>query len=101
MERTSMASRKTGGMRPASHLFNRLLRHTLGTWLVVRYRVRFEAAALDALEPPFLLVGNHTCNWDPFILSVPVRAPVHFLASDEYFRTPLLRFAFSLVGGIS
>ncbi len=95
-----MASRTPGGIRPASRLFNRLLRHTLGRWLVIRYRVRFEASVLRTLTPPFLLVGNHTCNWDPFILSVPVRVPVHFVASDEYFRTPLLRFAFSLVGGI-
>lgn len=95
-----MTHRTPGGPRPASRTFNRFLRHTLGAWLARRFQVRYDATVLRTLTAPYLLVGNHTCNWDPFLLSVPVHNPVHFVASDEYFRTPLLRFAFSLVGGI-
>ena len=87
-------------IRPASRLFNRLLRHTLGAWVAHRFHARFDAAVLGELAPPYLLVGNHTCFWDPFLMSVPVPGPVHFVASDEYFRTPFMRFVFSLVGGI-
>lgn len=87
-------------IRPASRLFNHLMRHTLGAWVAYRFHARFDAAALEGLAPPYLVIGNHTCFWDPFLMSVPVPGPVHFVASDEYFRTPFMRFVFSLIGGI-
>ena len=87
-------------IRPASRLFNWILRHTLGAFVARRFHARYDAAVLDSLKPPYLIIGNHTCIWDPFLLSVPVRYPVHFVASDEYFRTPFMRFVFSLIGGI-
>lgn len=87
-------------IRPASRLFNWILRHTLGAFVARRFHARYDAAVLDSLKPPYLVIGNHTCIWDPFLLSVPVRYPVHFVASDEYFRTPFMRFVFSLIGGI-
>jgi 1-acyl-sn-glycerol-3-phosphate acyltransferase len=87
-------------VRPASRLFNFILRHTLGAWVARRFRARYDADVLADLKPPYLVIGNHTCFWDPFLMSVPNHYPVHFVASDEYFRTPFMRFVFSLVGGI-
>lgn len=87
-------------VRPASLLFNRVLRHTLGAWVAHRFGARYDADVIKELKPPYLVIGNHTCIWDPFLLSVPIPRPVHFVASDEYFRTPFMRFLFSLVGGI-
>ena len=69
----------------ASRLFNFILRHTLGAWVARRFHARYDADVLEGLPPPYLVVGNHTCFWDPFLLSVPIRYPVHFVASDEYF----------------
>lgn len=87
-------------IRPASLLFNRILRYTLGTWVTHRFDARFDADVLRDLKPPYLIIGNHTCFFDPFLLSIPVGRPVHFVSSDEYFRTPFMRFVFSLIGGI-
>ncbi len=87
-------------VRPASRLFNFILRHTLGAWVAHRFHARYDADVLADLKPPYLVIGNHTCFWDPFLMSVPIHYPVHFVASDEYFRTPFMRFVFSLVGGI-
>ena len=87
-------------VRPANHLVNTLLRLTVGNFVRLRFRARFDAGILKSVRPPYLLIGNHTCNWDPFLMSFAVKAPIHFVASDEYFRTPLLRFLLRLVGGI-
>ncbi len=86
--------------RPASKAFNVLLHLTLVNWLRLRFQPRIDAAALADVRPPYLLVGNHSCNWDAFFMGIPVHAPIHYVASDEYFRTPFLRFLFHLIGGI-
>ena len=86
--------------RPPSKTFNVLLHLTLVNWLRLRFRPRIDAAALADVRPPYLLVGNHSCNWDAFFMGIPVNAPIQYVASDEYFRTPFLRFLFRLIGGI-
>lgn len=87
-------------IRPANHIVNTILRLTVGNIVRLRFHARFDAGVLGSVKPPYLLIGNHTCNWDAFLMSFAVKAPIHFVASDEYFRTPLLRFLLHLVGGI-
>ena len=87
-------------IRPANRIVNRVLRFTVANLTRLRFRARYDAGVLDSVQPPFLLIGNHTCNFDAFLMSLPVKGPIHFVASDEYFRTPLLRFLLRLVGGI-
>ena len=87
-------------IRPANRAFYECLRHTLGAWLVMRLRPRYDTEVLKTVRPPYLLIGNHSSNWDAFLMGIPVKGPVHYVASDEFFRTPLLRFLFGLIGGI-
>ncbi|NTV88791.1 MAG: 1-acyl-sn-glycerol-3-phosphate acyltransferase [Clostridiales bacterium] len=84
----------------ASRLFNKLLRPLAGIYLKHVFDLKFETDDIKALEPPFVVVANHTNFWDPFILSLCFREPVHFVTSDAYFRTPLLRGLLKLVGAI-
>lgn len=87
-------------IKPAGRFFNFLVRNTLGVWLKLRFRVILNKDAVRQVRPPFLVIGNHTSFWDPFLLSLAIKQPVHFVASDEYFRTPFMKFAISLAGGI-
>lgn len=84
-----------------SKLFNKLLKLTLGKFLNFNYNIDADNACLVSVEPPYILLANHTNTWDPFILSNFVEQPVCFVTSDFHFRKPLLRFLLSrLVGAI-
>jgi 1-acyl-sn-glycerol-3-phosphate acyltransferase len=86
--------------RKASRVFNQVLKLTLGNFLVCRLNVKGLAGDLPRLTPPYIVLANHVGFWDPFILSIFIRDPIHFVASDEYFRKPVLKFLLSLVGAI-
>jgi len=42
-------------------------------------------------EGPYLLVGNHSHKLDPLFIAALIRRPIFQMASDEYFRIPLMR----------
>ena len=77
-----------------------ILKAVLGTYLRHKFNLSAENLEVCGLQPPFLLLANHTKFWDPFLLSLYIPEPVHYVASDEYFRNPLLRFLLRLVGAI-
>ncbi len=39
-----------------------------------------------SIKGPFLLLPNHTNQWDPFMLSFPLLRPVRWMAADAVFR---------------
>ena len=85
----------------ASVTFCHIVRNTLGTWLAVRYRVRAQNRELvKRLRPPYLLLANHACVWDPFMMGLLVPKPIHYVISDATFRSRLVDFGLSLLGGI-
>lgn len=87
-------------VKRASRLLNRILKKTLGPWLVNRYRIEFIEGNMRDLKPPFVVIGNHTNNWDPFILSCKISEPIHFVTSVEQFRSRSMRFLLGLAGCI-
>lgn len=87
-------------VKRASRILNRILKKTLGPWLVKRYRIEFIEGNMRDLKPPFVVIGNHTNNWDPFIVSNKINAPIHFVTSVEQFRSRTMRFLLGLAGCI-
>jgi 1-acyl-sn-glycerol-3-phosphate acyltransferase len=80
---------------------NRLVKLTLGTYLRLRFKLRAEHLGLARrLEPPFLIVSNHVGYWDPFLLGLYIRPPVHFVAADANFRNGFMRVLLSVLGAI-
>ncbi len=79
-----------------------LLRATYGRWTCARYGAQGQGLELfDTLKPPFIVIGNHTTNLDPFITNTFIPHPIHWVTSDGNLRTPLLRFLLiKLVGSI-
>jgi len=85
----------------ASRRFNGFLRLTFGTWLIRRYRLRAENLELvKTTRPPYVVLPNHVCFWDPFFVGFFIRDPIFFVTSDRQFRNRILRFLLSLVGAI-
>lgn len=91
-------------MQPTVKKFNRtflkMLKAVLGTYLRHKFSLSAENPEACGIPPPFLLLANHTNFWDPFLLSCYIPEPVYYVASDEYFRNPLLNFLLRLVGAI-
>lgn len=77
--------------------FARLFVPRFLTWLF-----RSSASGLDAVKisPPFIVLAQHSCVWDPLMYNQYIRAPLHFVVSDAQFRTPIMRFIMRLVGSI-
>jgi 1-acyl-sn-glycerol-3-phosphate acyltransferase len=64
----------------------------LASWPVVKGPYRLRAQGLEHLpEGGFVLAANHTSNFDPWPLGLPLwpRRQLRFMAKSELFRTPL------------
>lgn len=79
---------------------NRILKVVLGGILRRLCRMEASVTGMDDIEPPYILLGNHTNFFDPFIVSYFLKDHVCFVASDEYFRNAVLRGLLKLVGAI-
>ena len=84
----------------AGKLFNKFLKLTVGGYMKFLFGYRIDANGLKDLKPPFIVLANHTNFWDPFLMSMCFKDPVYFIASDAYFRNPLLKWLLGLVGAI-
>ncbi len=82
-------------------LFGGLLRVTLGIWLKLAYNIKAFNEPVKKMAGPFLLVGNHCLNWDPFIDGLYIKPNTRFIASDSLFRDKAVAFMLTyLVGAI-
>lgn len=81
--------------------FASVLRVTLGIWLKLTYNIEAHNEKVKDLEAPYLLVGNHCLNWDPFIIGLFLKPNTRFIASDSLFRNKAVAFMLTyLVGAI-
>lgn len=86
---------------PAMTLLFTVLRPPIGAWLRWRFRVSVHRhGTARALQPPYLLLSNHVNFWDPFLLAIVHRRPIHFLAADGNFRSRLMRRIMTWGGSI-
>lgn len=92
-----MGEKKVKG---ANSFFIAFLRNTVGRALQAHFNIKYEGTSLEGLRPPFIVLGNHTNNLDPIFMAAGIKYPIHFVASDEYFRSPMLRFLLNRVGAI-
>lgn len=81
--------------------FNKFLKLTLGKTLINMFNIKVEGDEIfKELKPPYIIIGNHTNFYDPFIMSVYVPDPIYFVTADNYFRSRILRFLLKYVGAI-
>jgi 1-acyl-sn-glycerol-3-phosphate acyltransferase len=85
----------------ASYIFNKTVRLILGIYFKIRFRMKVNYDEIKNLMGPYIILANHTNNWDPFMLSIYVSEPIHFLTGEGNFKNSLLRWALiNLVGAI-
>lgn len=82
-------------------LMNIISKPILAVILFYRLNVRYRnLRELYTTRGPFLILPNHTNQWDPFILSFIVPRPIHWVASDGAFRDSMLKVLMLLGGAI-
>lgn len=77
-----------------------LLHFLINGVIRLRHDIRFDLSDIDWEEGPFVFLGNHVNNWDPFYLNVPIRAPISFVASERFFKIRPLGFFLNLFGAV-
>jgi len=82
----------------ARRSFYWLLRHTLGPVMRLFYRIRYDRSAIQRLAPPYLVFANHTSLWDCILIAHMIPHVIFYIASDQYFRFPPVRFLFRMLG---
>lgn len=72
-------------------------------WLLSKliYRIEYEGLENIPSEGAFILVGNHTHNFDPVVISFATKRKIHYLAKVELFKTKLTKWLFESVECIS
>lgn len=82
-------------------IFGGILRVTLGIWLKIVYNIKGFNEEVKNMPGPFLLVGNHCLNWDPFMTGLYLKPNTRFIASDSLFRDKAIAWLLTnLVGAI-
>lgn len=90
----------TAEFKKASSSFNKFLKVIFGSYMGYLFGYEIFNDQIAGLEPPYIVLANHTNFWDPFLLSMCFTDPVYFVTSDTHFRNPLLRQLLKLVGAI-
>lgn len=81
--------------------FNKFLQFTIGNWLERNFNMTAENLEMfKDLKPPYLVMANHNCVFDPFMIADFVPEPISYVVSDAAFRKPLMGWALGLVGSI-
>ena len=74
---------------------------TLVPWLIWRFQLHGEnVQAVAKLRPPYLLLPNHTCVFDPFLVNSIIKPQVQYVVTDASFRSRLVKWGLSRVGSI-
>ncbi len=77
--------------KPPKLYFYRLLLFTLQPFYVRIFRLHGEGLENVPREGPLLFVANHSHLLDPFFIGAVLKRPVFQMASNEFFRKPLMR----------
>ena len=87
--------------RAVVRLTNMISKPILAVLLPFRLNVRYRnLRVVYRMRGPFLVLPNHTNQWDPFMISFAVPRPIHWVASDGAFRDSSLKWLLRAVGTI-
>ncbi len=73
-------------------------------WGILKYFVRSRAYGhqeINKSKRAGVVVANHQCDFDPFLLNSKLRRPIRFLMSDANLRSPIRRAIFGFFGVIA
>ncbi|MFA9397056.1 MAG: lysophospholipid acyltransferase family protein [Clostridiaceae bacterium] len=87
--------------RQANRGFNKTVKFVIIKYLINKYNVEYHGLDFKEIKTPYLILCNHVNNLDPFFVGYYVDEPVHYVTSDEQFRSPIKKFFLNnLLGAI-
>jgi 1-acyl-sn-glycerol-3-phosphate acyltransferase len=64
--------------------------------------IRIDRRGMKGIKPPYIVLANHTSNFDPALVQVTVGSDVcRFMTSNYYFRVPLIGYVLRKWGAIA
>lgn len=64
--------------------------------------IRIDRSAMDSIKPPYIVLANHTSNFDPALVQVAIgNDACRFMTSNYYFRLPLVGYILRKWGAIA
>lgn len=91
MSAPPLGTRAAGSDAPPWRLA-RFLRATIGKLVLAAYRTRFLGEENAPPEGGFILAGNHVSYLDPVLLWCGVGRETHFIAREDLFAKPVLKW---------
>lgn len=68
-------------------IFFFIVHKIINTIIHIRHDISFDMSEIDLSKGPYVFLGNHVNNWDPFFLNAPIKSPISFVASERFFKT--------------
>jgi 1-acyl-sn-glycerol-3-phosphate acyltransferase len=66
----------------------------------LRHKISLDLESIDFSEGPFVFLGNHVNNWDPFYINIPINTPISYVASERFFKTWPLGFVLNFFDAV-
>ncbi|NMA96463.1 MAG: 1-acyl-sn-glycerol-3-phosphate acyltransferase, partial [Clostridiales bacterium] len=79
-------------------IITRILLGIIGFILRSRSKVRLLRDDASNIKPPYIILGNHVNNWDPFFVNEFVDEPISFIAANSLFFNPILKALLNYIG---
>ena len=79
-------------------IITRILLGIIGFILRSRSKIRLLRDDASSIKPPYIILGNHVNNWDPFFVNEFVDEPISFIAANSLFFNPILRTLLNYIG---
>ncbi len=92
-------SNRNAPNRPNKY-FMKVVRFILKPYLEYRSNIEVNLEDIKDLRPPYLVVGNHVNNWDPFFVNLYIDESISFVAADRFFRGNMLKKLLNYMGAI-
>ncbi|MEK4251388.1 lysophospholipid acyltransferase family protein [Paenibacillus sp. FSL W7-1287] len=86
--------------RKPSTIERKMIISPLKAYLTRKFRIEIIRNDTIDLKPPYIILSNHTNNWDPLIINCFVEEPICFVAAAPLFRHPLLKKVLDYTGAI-
>lgn len=87
--------------RRLSDFEKKLILTPIRTYIEATYNVEVVRNDTLGMKPPYIIVGNHVTNWDPFFINCYVEEPICFVAAAPAFRNPIMKRVLEYAGAIS
>lgn len=66
--------------------FANFLRIILKPFFSIFFKLEINDSLIKDLNPPYIILANHSNWWDPFLIGIFINKPIHFVATEDIFR---------------